>query len=376
MALLVGLLFLLPILLTAAFMFVVVPAGCVVAVILAVPRLRRSPAGWRIVKLYCGGLALFVIGCLPLAAIVAGDAYTDMATPHYHYTIDAPRELAGIVFPAHSEVQLSPYSPHHLMSGRLGAPTTIAGLRLIGSFGMEDDHTVADGTLAAPHQIDVLPCGPGPFFRNVISVACVLAHDIRMDGFLLKAGVSAEVKSSDSQQEGPWFKAALAEAAHVGRFDCGPGPFDMTSVGTRCVLAADQNIDGYVLRGGTPADLERYEGADVLFDGTLAQPLNVKGVVLPPGTVIERVPPGRAEALQHHVFVKYEGARFVTPADAKIAVRGGEIQGAVQLYFSREEIVAAHEVDMRAPGAFVLGHERSASARFDIASGKWDLHYP
>lgn len=373
-----GLFFLLPVLLTIAFMVGVAPFGTLALLILAVPRWRRSRGGWRFIKLYCAGLALFALGCLPLVAMVAAGAFASIAKDSYDYTLDAPRELDGITFPANSKIKLSPFPPHHLVRGHLGAPTTMFGLRLVNDFAMSNDFgmpkdIVGWGELAEPHDIDGLPCDVGNFSHNIAHVYCTPARDVRISGVLLKAGAPAQVKSSESDTAGPVIDATLAERTHVGRFDCAPGPFTFNDRGSTCLLAADQDIDGYILRGGTQAEFDRIDDVRSWFTGTLAQPLNVDGVVLPAGTKIQRLPPGRAETMRDHVFVGEETAWFIVADDATITVHGGQAQGGMMIQFHAGGLSVARKGG-NDPGFFVLGGERTHWASFDTASGRWDLH--
>ena len=333
-----GLVFLLPILLTAAFMFGIAPFGGLALLILAVPRWRRSRGGWRFVKIYCGGVALFVVGCLPIAAMIAAQDFAAFANHLTYYSLHAPRRLDHITFPANSDIQLSPLPPHHLVKGNLGAPTTMFGLRLVNDFAMNEDssmprNTVQFGHLVEPHDIDVLPCDVGPFNHNSAIVSCKPVRDVRISGVLLTAGMDAEVKSSENHHAGPDIKATLADAAHLGRFDCAPGPFTLTRTGASCLLAADQDIDGYVLRGGMRAASDKLDGVDSLFDGTLARPLDVDGVVLPAGTTIQRLPLVRAEAMRNHVFTDGENAWFTVAGDVAITLHGGQVVGPMTITF-------------------------------------------
>ena len=290
-AVLVGVLYLLLGFVAAVFIAFVAPGGCVVLAILAIARWRRSRVGWRIAKTYFWGLALWGLCCLPLILAGAVGAANGIAMTLYHYQLDAPRILDGVVFPAGSEVQLSPVLPHPLLGGTLGAPATIGGLRIVDAFTMRGGE-VEIGTLAEPRQIDILPCAAGQFVQDPNSAGCVLARAISVGGLQFAAGIFAWVTPA-SLADKPIVHGTLAASAHVAPFDCAPGVIDASEQAMSCVLAGDQTIDGYRLRGGTTATIGR-QAESTVSSGVLAGPLDMAGVVLPPGTRIDDLPPGPA----------------------------------------------------------------------------------
>jgi hypothetical protein len=85
-----------------------------------------------------------------------------------------------------------------------------------------------------------------------------------------------------------------------------PGACEIGSFDTGRVLADDQDIDGYLLRSCSLAEISRRDFADVRTASLSVRPFDMDGVMQPPGLVIEHAPPGRTETMRDHVFGEHD----------------------------------------------------------------------
>jgi hypothetical protein len=124
-------------------------------------RARRRRA-WRVTMIVAAmALAGDTIVALPIIGWFISEYVTRWQIEHYTYRLDAPRILAGTLFPAGSEVKLSIDAAHGLESGTVPVPTKILGLEIIGEFtiGRTWDWRayVESGTLASEATIKTVP---------------------------------------------------------------------------------------------------------------------------------------------------------------------------------------------------------------------------
>ena len=159
-------------------------------VILALPALRRR-TGLR--RTAYGVLATCAV--LLVCALPAGVALLDFAPRHSTtHRLNAPRTFGGILFPAGSTIHVWP-EDDKVESGTVPSPTVIEGLPLIGDFRFPTGaDPVFTGTLATPHNLDGIPCAPGPVrVYGPEVVRCVLAQDYAFEEHLLAAGQDMEL---------------------------------------------------------------------------------------------------------------------------------------------------------------------------------------
>lgn len=167
-----------------ALLFIGLPALVVALILKASPR----PALRRLARvLLAADATTFAVMIGAGAGPLLSNLWQGYGTYRRTYHLTDPRVLAGVSFPASSTVYLN--EDGSIARGTLPVPAVIAGLPLVGEFGTEGWGPAYKGTLAAPFEVEGVPCKAGQvWWLPGARVSCVLDRGYTFAGHDLAAG--------------------------------------------------------------------------------------------------------------------------------------------------------------------------------------------
>lgn len=195
-------------------------AFAVTLLVRLVPEWRKTRPARIITWASCGVVAIVVLVALPMLSVMLEE---NVITPIHEarlrrYSGDRPREIAGVLLPPNSYVQLD--DEGRISYGRVSSPTIIYGMPLVGEFSVEEANFsddgqpfIGSGTFAKPFSYRGIPCAAAAFdVSQIHTLTCTLAQETILYGIPLRGGSRISVYLSR------WGKQAL-KLGVLGRQD-------------------------------------------------------------------------------------------------------------------------------------------------------------